>query len=141
MVLTGCGSNASPQSDLRTVSMRIGSMQFSLEVADTFPSRERGLMQRDSMPEDHGMIFVFDGEEDRAFWMKNTRIPLDIIYVAKNGAVVSTKSMRPYDLSNVPSDGPAKYAIELNAGMAAKAGIKPGQILDIPTDAREPSIK
>ncbi len=121
--------------------MQIGSMAFLLEVADTFPSRDRGLMQRDTMPDEHGMIFVFDEEDDRAFWMKNTRIPLDIIYVSKSGKVVSTKAMQPYDLANVPSDGPAKYAIELNAGMVAKAGIKPGQMLDIPADAREPLVK
>ena len=137
--LVGCNSEAPPQSDLRTVSMKIGSMPFTLEVADSFAKRERGLMQRDSMPEGHGMLFVFEDETDRAFWMKNTRIPLDILYIATDGKIVSLKTMRPYDLSQVPSDGPAKYAIELNAGMIQKTGVKVGEILQIPAEAREPA--
>jgi len=91
------------------------------------------------MPADHGMIFVFSDEAPRGFWMKNTRIPLDILYIATDGKIVSLKTMRPYDLSQIPSDGPAKYAIELNAGMIQKTGVKVGEILQIPAEAREPA--
>jgi len=127
-----------PRSPLRTVPMTIGSKNFTLEVADTDPAREHGLMKRDAMPADHGMIFVFDADAERSFWMKNTRIPLDIIYVNSAGRVVSIAAMQPYDWSAVPSKGPAKYAIELNQGVAAQTGVRPGDVLTIPPDAREP---
>ena len=84
------------------------------------------------MPSDHGMIFVFESDEPRAFWMENTRIPLDILFVASDGHVVSIHSMKPYDRTAVPSDGPARYAIELNQGAAQSAGVKAGDILQLP---------
>ena len=95
-------------------------------------------MERDSMPSDHGMIFVFPQEQDRYFWMKNTRFPLDILFVDAAGKIVSIHHMRAYDLSTTPSDFPAKYAIELNSGAAANAAVQAGDKLDIPQAAREP---
>src|SRR5437764_496582 len=68
-------------SALPVVAMKIGSKSYNLEVAADSYSREHGLMERDAMPADHGMIFVFEGEADRDFWMKNTRIPLDILFL------------------------------------------------------------
>lgn len=126
---------STPNAGLGTIPMTIGSKAFELEIANDDETRMRGLMQRDSMPDDHGMIFVFPNEEDRGFWMKNTRIPLDIIYVSAAKQVVSIKTMEPYSRANVPSDGPAKYAIELNAGAAEKTGVKPGDTLTIPKPA------
>jgi hypothetical protein len=126
------GCRRKPASNLATVRMKIGSDMFTLEVADTDPKRQYGLMHRDSMPSSHGMIFVFPDEEPLGFWMKNTRLPLDIIYIDAGGKVVSIHRMEPYTLRSTRSDGPAKYAIELNAGRAAKAGVKPGDSLQIP---------
>ena len=94
-------------------------------------------MWRDSMPADHGMLFVFPTEEPLSFWMKNTRIPLDIIYLDAVGHVVSVKQMQPYNLRGVSSEGLAKYAIELNQGAAQKTGVKRGDLLTIPQEARE----
>ena len=79
------------------------------------------------MPADHGMIFVFRDESPRAFWMKNTLIPLDILYLDATGRVVSVKQMKPHDLTRVPSDGPAMYAIELNAGRRRAGGREGGR--------------
>jgi uncharacterized membrane protein (UPF0127 family) len=133
----GCQTAASqPSSGLPTVNMQIGSKPFTLEVANTEETRERGLMRRDSMAADHGMIFVFDHEQVLPFYMKNTRIPLDIVFVDKQGVVVAVKQMRPYDLSITSSVKPALWAIELNAGAAAAAGVKAGDVLDIPAAAR-----
>ena len=129
---TGAGG-PQPQS-LPTIKMKVGNRVFNVEVANTDPSREMGLMYRDSMPADHGMIFVFPDEEKLNFWMKNTRIPLDIAYLDAVGKVVSVKSMKPYDLSGVPSDFPAKFAIELNQGAAAEAGLHTGDVVEIPAD-------
>jgi hypothetical protein len=129
------GCNPPPAaSGLATVRMQIGGKSFTLEVADTEARRERGLMQRDSMESDHGMIFLFTDERPLSFWMKNTRFPLDILYLDAGGKIVSIKQMKPYDLKGVPSDGPAKYAIELNEGMAAKAGVKAGDQLAVPKE-------
>jgi uncharacterized membrane protein (UPF0127 family) len=71
--------------------------------------------------------------------MKNTRIPLDILYLDEHGKVVSIHQMKPYDRSGVPSDGLAKYAIELNVGRASEVGAKVGDVLEIPANAREPA--
>jgi uncharacterized membrane protein (UPF0127 family) len=94
-------------------------------------------MHRQSLPPDRGMIFVFADEEPRSFWMRNTLIPLDIVYLDKDGKVVSISQMKPLDETGVHSAGPAKYAIEMNEGAAARAGVKVGDVLDIPPAARE----
>ena len=117
---------------LPTTRMQLGNKTFTLEIADTRATQEYGLMHRDSMPADHGMIFVFPDEIERRFWMKNTRIPLDIIYVNAAGKVVSIKQMKPYDQTSVPSDAPAQYAIELNKDAASAAGVTQGMTLQIP---------
>ncbi|HMO25414.1 MAG TPA: DUF192 domain-containing protein, partial [Tepidisphaeraceae bacterium] len=78
------------------------------------------------------MIFAFPDERPLSFWMKNTHIPLDILYLTADGAVVSTHRMLPHDLRPVPSAGPAKYAIELNAGEIARTGLRRGDRIDIP---------
>ena len=137
ILLSTAGCDQKPASNLPTVKMQIGKLNYTLEVAADDVSRTRGLMQRDSMPELHGMIFVFPDEAPRAFWMKNTRIALDIIYVSAAGEVDSIATMQPYVLRDTPSVGPAKYAIELNAGQAAKAGVKVGDVLTIPEAARQ----
>jgi uncharacterized membrane protein (UPF0127 family) len=140
LCVPGCADSATapsgpqPQSGLAMVTMPIGHQTFTLEVADTDEKREIGLMSRDSMPASHGMIFVFPREEPRGFWMKDTRIPLDIIYVAADRRVASIHQMNPFDLTRVNSAGPAMYAIELNADTAKKLGVKPGDRLGIPPE-------
>ncbi len=134
----GCQARRDSVSGLRTVRMRIGEKTFTLEVADTYSSRQYGLMNRDSLPLDRGMIFVFSREEPLSFWMRNTRIPLDIVYVDSVGKVVSIHRMEPFDEEGVASAGPAQYAIELNAGAAAAAGVKAGDVLAIPREAVSP---
>lgn len=129
LAMAGC--ERSPAGGLPVVKMKIGSETFTLEVADTDTTRARGLMHRDSMPADHGMIFVFDTPQVLNFYMKNTRIPLDIIFVDSGGRVVSIAAMRPFDWSTTPSAAPARYAIELNQGAAARSGIAAGDLLDL----------
>jgi len=134
LLLAGCDSQ--PSSGLATVNMRLGSKSFTLEVADSEVTRMYGLMRRDSMPSDHGMIFVFNREAPLGFWMKDTRIPLDIIYIDAAGKVVSVKQMKPYDQNATPSEGPAQYAIELNKGAAKSAGVEAGMVLQLPSGLR-----
>jgi uncharacterized membrane protein (UPF0127 family) len=119
--------------------MKLGRETFALEVADTPRKQQLGLMHRKSMPQDRGMLFVFPDEQERNFWMKNTLIPLDIVYLDAGGKVVSVKPMKPLDETSVPSDGPAKYAVELNQGAAKRAGVAAGDVLVVPEEAREPA--
>ena len=121
-----------PASKLPTVQMQVGNDKFTLEVADDDASRETGLMNRDSMGARHGMLFVFDREQPLNFWMKDTRIPLDILFLDGRGRVVSIKTMKPFDLTPVPSDGMARFAIELNAGVARDVNVGVGDALTLP---------
>ena len=139
LAATSCKSEpAAESSDVGVVKMPLGRETFTLEVADTPKKQQLGLMHRKTMPQDHGMLFVFEDERDRYFWMKNTLIPLDIVYADAKGKVISIKPMKPLDESSVPSDGPAKYAVEVNQGAAKRAGVAVGDVLAIPEEAREP---
>lgn len=127
------GDKGEVNEGLKTVKMKIGTREFVLEVADTEETRQLGLMNRKSMPDDHGMLFVFEEEEPLSFWMKNTLIPLDILYINAKGKVVTIDHMKPKDIQTKhPSKEKAMYAIELNEGMAKKAGVKEGDVLTIP---------
>jgi uncharacterized membrane protein (UPF0127 family) len=129
----GCdGSSTTAPSGLATVKMTIGSRVYTVEVADDEASREHGLMERDAMEADHGMIFVFPDAKERAFWMHHTRFPLDILYLRADGTVVSVATMLAYDEGTTPSHGAAQYAVELKAGQAAAAGVKAGDKLTLP---------
>jgi hypothetical protein len=131
LALTGCGAAVAP-SGLPMTTLQVGSKSYDVEIAADDASREHGLMERDELPADHGMIFIFPDCQPRDFWMKHTRFPLDIIYADDSAKVVSTHTMKPYDLNTTPSDGPAKYAIELLAGQLQSNGIKPGDHLTLP---------
>jgi uncharacterized membrane protein (UPF0127 family) len=111
---------------------------LELRVADTVQKREYGLMCVRDLPPASGMIFVFnDGDNQRAFWMKNTLIPLDMVFVMKSGRVNNVDANVPATRLGTPDDqlqnqyGTGSYVIELNAGEAQRAGIKPGTALDL----------
>ena len=110
-----------------------GERSFSIEIADDPGERERGLMFRDEMAAGHGMIFVHDSEETQSYWMKNTKIPLDIIYFDHARKLVSVAHAPPCSLGDgcppFPSDGPALYVLELNGGAAEEMGLKAGDEL------------
>lgn len=139
----GCKSEKPrPAFEAGTVDMTIGSKSYRLAIADTPQSQAYGLMNRTSMPEDRGMIFVFPDEQERGFYMKNTLIPLDLIYLNAAGRVVKILPMQPQEkdekgeLRTFYSEAPMRYAIELNLGQAKAAGVKVGDTLDIPAGAR-----
>jgi uncharacterized protein len=101
---------------------------IEIEIAETEGAITQGLMHRESMDFNRGMLFIFPDNEVRSFWMKNTIIPLDIIYVASDFSIVAVKDhTTPYSMASVPSDGkPAQYVVEVNAGFAAKYGLTVG---------------
>ncbi|WP_421855243.1 DUF192 domain-containing protein [Novosphingobium sp.] len=110
-----------------TVTTASGPHAFKVEVAATAGEQERGLMFRTAMGADEGMIFPMDPPRPAAFWMKNTVIPLDIIFIGANHKVLNIAANAvPYDLSPLPSDGDAAGVLELNGGRAAQIGLKPG---------------
>jgi len=112
--------------------------RFTVELAETQEKQSLGLMFRDQLPDDHGMLFLFPGEAMRSFWMKNTRIPLDIFYFDEELKLVNvsenTKPCRTQRCPGYPSAGPAKYVLELNAGKAAELGVKAGDVLGLHLD-------
>lgn len=104
---------------------------LDIEIADTDYDVQTGLMYRDSMKDNQGMLFVFENEEPRYFYMKNTRIPLDLIYISENKKIVSfQKNAKPFDENSLPSNAPAKYVLEVNAGLADKWGLNVGDGID-----------
>lgn len=103
----------------------------TLEVADTADERKEGLMHRQSLPENHGMLFVYADADRRSFWMKNTHVPLDIIFVAPNGTVLNVEHATPGpedegQLDRYRSDGDAQYVVELERGFANRTGVQAG---------------
>ncbi len=92
---------------------------IDIEIADDDYQRETGLMHRSSLKESQGMLFVFEQEEQRGFFMKNTLIPLDLIYLNKEGVIVSfAENAKPEDLTTLPSQVPAQYVLEINGGLS-----------------------
>ncbi len=103
------------------------SLAFSVELAVTPDQRARGLMFREEMAPDAGMLFLFDREAPRAFWMKNTYLPLDILFIDRAGRIVSiARDTVPMSETPIPSGAPAMGVLELNAGTTAAMDIAPG---------------
>ncbi len=101
--------------------------KIEIEIANTEAKRALGLMYRNKMREDRGMLFVFDDEQYRSFWMKNTILPLDMIFVNSKLEIINIrKNTRPFDESQYISTAPAKYVIEVNAGFTNRYNIKSG---------------
>jgi uncharacterized membrane protein (UPF0127 family) len=122
----------SPLEDLQVVT-RTGAHSFKVEIADDEAERTQGLMNRPSMGQDHGMLFQFPDERDRSFWMHNTYIPLDIIYIDGAGKIVSiAANATPFSETPIPSMGAAKAVLELNGGRAEALGIQPGDTVRHP---------
>ena len=117
---------ALPSAWAEKIMLRIGKQTAHAEIADTPQSRERGLMQRDHLCADCGMLFVFEKADRYNFWMKDTPLPLSIAFIAANGAIINIAEMQP-DTTDVHSaKRNALYALEMNSGWFARNGIKPG---------------
>ena len=132
LLLNGCASAGTPWVEL-------GGQRYVVEIADDDAERARGLMFRDAMPIDRGMLFIHDREEPQAYWMKNTKIPLDILYFDNTRKLVAQqRDVPPCTAGNgcpsYPSDAPARYVLELNAGEAAKLKLQNGAELKFSDD-------
>lgn len=104
-----------------------GDFVFSLEIADTPAAQEKGLMYRKSLAPNAGMLFDFHTTEPVSFWMKNTLIPLDMVFIAANGTVKSIHAdARPLDTTPILSGVPVRFVLEIAGGRAAAIGLEPG---------------
>ena len=115
--------------DAEHATIRVGNHEITVEVAADAETRRRGLMHRDSLPEDHGMLFIFPHERVLSFWMKNTPLPLSIAYADEQGRIVRIADLTPFDETGVSSRRPALYALEMNQGWFEAHGVIEGDTL------------
>jgi uncharacterized membrane protein (UPF0127 family) len=130
-LLAGCGGQARSQTRTDLESLEIvtgaGRRRFKVEIADDDAERNRGLMHRRSLAADRGMLFIFPNERPVAFWMRNTLIPLDMIFIRADGTIRSiAHETAPLDETPVPSGGPVLAVLEIAGGRARELGVLPG---------------
>ena len=135
--LAGAQGPAAPTEEL-VIATDGGSRRFEVEIADDPQERARGLMFRREMADDRGMLFDFGSEEPASFWMENTYIPLDMLFIKADGTVESiAERTTPLSRRSVPSKGPVRYVLEIKGGLSDELGIKPGDKVSGPAlDAR-----
>jgi len=118
--------------DFSDIPLEVNQNVYTLEHAKTFEQRAKGLMHRESLCENCGMLFQFEEPRTAGFWMKNTIIPLDIAFVRADGIITDIKSMQPHDLTTTGSSQDVLYAWEMNQGWFKKNGIQVGDTVMIP---------
>jgi len=111
---------------LRTAQVRVGSHPMKVEIVETDAQRAKGLMFREKLGRDEGMLFIYDEHAYQAMWMKNTLIPLSVAFLDRNGVILNIEEMAPQTEDTHMSAGPASYSIEANKGWFAQKGVKPG---------------
>lgn len=127
-----------PQSDL-VINTAKGPQRFRVELADNDMSRSRGMMFRTSMAPDAGMLFDFKQEQMASFWMRNTLLPLDMLFIKADGIILNIHQRAiPHDESGVNSTGPVRAVLEVNGGTVSRLGIKPGDRVDHAIFGRAP---
>jgi len=128
LVVAGCTNNYQITTDQGVVCIRESC--FQVEIVDTPEERATGLMFREELAQDRGMLFIFEDDGIHDFWMKNTKIPLDIIWISQDMVVVYiSRDTRPCRADPCPSVNPekiARYVLEVNAGISDSAGIEVG---------------
>lgn len=113
-----------------TIETDDGDLDFSVLIADEDDERARGLMFRESLADNEGMLFDYQSPQPIAMWMRNTEIPLDIIYIYADGEIAKIfANAQPYSLRSLPSEFPVLAALEVRGGLSREAGIRPGDIV------------
>ena len=108
-------------------------ISFEIEIAATQKEQAQGLMNRTSLAENAGMLFIFNDDAERGFWMKNTLIPLDMIFIRADGKIHRIhENAVPEDLTTIYSQGPVAAVLEINGGLSSKIGLKKGDIVKHP---------
>lgn len=130
-VMLATVSSGCARSDDRTVPMDVGGTVFTIELAATPEQRQQGLMHREELAANTGMLFIFPESAPRSFWMKDTPLPLSIAFISSEGRILEIYDMEPLSLTPVRSRFPAKYALEVNQGRFDELGIEPGDRIDL----------
>jgi len=120
------------------VATKGGDKSFSIEIADTDAEREAGLMYRQDMADDHGMLFVFEMQKQVGFWMHNTPMPLDLIFVGQDGKIRAVKHGDPFSDAVISPGVPVRFVLEFKAGTAAANGIGYDDLLRHPAVGTAP---
>ena len=123
------GERTGPQPALPTQVLSLGAFSVVAEVADSPRERAAGLMYRDTLAPETGMLFVYPEARPRSFWMRNTCLPLSIAYLDAAGQVVALADMQPLVETGVPSGAPAQYALEMTQGWFARKGVSVGDVV------------
>jgi uncharacterized membrane protein (UPF0127 family) len=126
LLLLGTCAPDVPGARLPVETLVVGNVRITAEVAATREDRSRGLMHRESLPEDHGMLFIYPDEAPLAFWMRNTPLPLSIAFADGGGRIFRIADMEPHSEQPVPSGRPARYALEMNRGWFERRGVLVG---------------
>ena len=127
-----CAALAAPaqttggQPPLPAVQLQSGMYLIKAEVASNYATRMQGLMMREKMAPNDGMVFVFPGEEPQCMWMKNTLLPLSVAFIDQSGVILNIEDMQPKTENSHCSAKPARYALEMNQGWFKSKNIKPG---------------
>jgi uncharacterized protein len=127
--LLALAANLAQASELQTIEIasKSGVHAFQVEMAITPEEKEHGLMFRRELPDGQGMLFDFQTDQNVAFWMKNTYIPLDMLFIRGDGRVLRiAENTEPLSERNIPSGGPVRAVLEVIGGTAKKLGIAPG---------------
>src|SRR6185436_13311450 len=117
---------AAAQQALPVLELSAGMHRIRAEVAADYGSRMQGLMHRTSMPQNAGMLFIFDELAAHCMWMKNTNLPLSVAFLDEAGAIINIEDMAPHTENSHCASKPARYALEMNRGWFAQRAIKPG---------------
>lgn len=129
LVAAAAPASAQPQAPLPTIQLTAGMHLIKAEVAADFGTRMQGLMFRESLGANAGMLFVFDEPGDQCMWMKNTLIPLSVAFVDPHGVITNIEDMRPQTEETHCARRPALFALEMSKGWFAQRGIKAGMKL------------
>lgn len=121
---------AQPGQKFPTISLTTGMHVIKAEVVATETERQQGLMFRESMAQNEGMIFLFGAPAGVCMWMKNTLIPLSVAFIDDDGKIVNIENMKPQSLESHCSKKPVRYALEMNEGWFKQKNIKPGSTID-----------
>ena len=116
----------------KVLPINVAGIELEVELATTFEEQVLGLMYRDKLEENGGMLFVFHKEKLLSFWMKNTRIPLSIAFIKEDGRIIQIESMKPCSLDTHISKEMAKYALEMNEGWFRAHNVREGDTVKIP---------
>lgn len=137
--LTATAPPQSAAADLPRIPLQIGKQRLTAEVAADEASRSRGLMFREKLAPDHGMLFVFPQAAQYCFWMKNTLVPLTVAFIDATGKIINLADMQPLSRDSHCAMAPAQYALEMEQGWFARQGIRSGsQVQGLPRLVRHP---